>query len=312
MPKQGEHGISWTDVSWPVINGCRRVSEGCRGCYAERLAATRLRHNERYKGLAVYTEKGPRWTGQSRLVEKELLVPLRLRTPSRIFVADMGDLFFEGNSNEDIAAVFGVMAASMNHTFQVLTKRPERAKAWFDWIGEGIGPYIRGHADELRGYFKAGARFETYRGQRVRSRHDAWAKVFNAAGVQSWPLPNVHLGFSAEDQETYDARASKLVHGCPAAVYWASLEPLLGPIKLRGTGHIHLSWVVAGGESGPTARSMDPAWVRSLRDECVESGIAFHFKQWGAFDADGVKRGKKHTGRMLDGREWHEFPRSAT
>jgi protein gp37 len=301
MPKQGKNGISWTDVSWPVINGCRRVSDGCRGCYAERLAATRLRHNERYKGLAIYTPKGPRWTGASRLIVPELAVPLRLRKPQRIFVADMGDLFFEGNSNEDIAAVFGIMAAAPRHTFQVLTKRPERAAEWFAWAAPGAFDRVLCHADDaLKGDGDSRKAFA----------HLAWAG--RGGRPSAWPLSNVHLGFSAEDQETYNARAGKLVHGCPAVVHWASLEPLLGPIDLRGTGSLHLSWIVTGGESGPTARPMDPAWVRSLRDQCVESGIAFHMKQWGAFDANGVKRGKKHTGRVLDGREWLEFPEART
>lgn len=294
MPKQGKDGISWTDVSWPVINGCRRVSEGCRGCYAERLAATRLRHTERYRGLAVYTAGGPRWTGSSRLIVPELVVPLKLKKPQRIFVADMGDLFFEGNTNEDIAAVFGVMAAATRHTFQVLTKRPERAAEWFKWVGPNPIDKCVCVADDA---------LESLIPQATRALWFAPGR-----GARHWPLPNVHLGFSAEDQDTYNARAGKLVHGCPAVVYWASLEPLLGPIELCGTGRIHLSWCVVGGESGPTARPMDPAWVRSLRDECVENGISFHFKQWGAFDEAGLKRGKKHTGRLLDGREWNEFP----
>lgn len=92
--------IEWCDFSWPVLNGCQRKSAGCGdqsggGCYAERLAATRLRHTERYQGLATMTEHGPRWTGESRLDVAELENPLRMRKPQRIFVCEMGDLFKE-------------------------------------------------------------------------------------------------------------------------------------------------------------------------------------------------------------------------
>lgn len=126
--------IAWTDYSWPVVNGCRRISPGCEHCYAERLAATRLCKTPKYKGLSVFGEHGPRWTGETRLWEHDLDGPLKLRTPSKIFVADMGDLFYEGVSDETIATVFGVMRRCSQHTFQVLTKRPERARA-FDWSG---------------------------------------------------------------------------------------------------------------------------------------------------------------------------------
>ena len=153
----GKTSIEWTDVSWPVINGCRRVSRGCENCYAERLAATRLAHLPKYQGLAVIKrgppkvlrrdfadgsvglrqvdgKARPQWTGEARLWAKDLDMPLRLRKPSRIFVCDMGDLFYEEVPDEQIAAVFGVMAACPQHTFQVLTKRPERMREWFRWV----------------------------------------------------------------------------------------------------------------------------------------------------------------------------------
>lgn len=294
--------IEWCDHSWPVINGCRRVSEGCRRCYAEKLTATRLRTQPKYKDLAVYTEGGPRWTGESRLWLPHLGMPLTIKKPSRIFVADMGDLFFEGNSNEEIAAVFGVMAACPQHTFQVLTKRPQRAADWFAWIAATLVSNGGPDVNAARGV-----------------RWHAWnylvdeIKVHNDSQPWVWPLPNVHLGISAENQDAYNERFLVLVHQCPAAVYWVSAEPLLGPIRLRGTGHIHANWIVVGGESGSGARPMHPDWARSLRDECAESGIRFFFKQWGQWgpSSDGqslVSLGKKHSGRLLDGRTWDEFP----
>lgn len=255
--------IEWTDHSWPVLNGCRRKSTGCLNCYAERLIATRLRHTAKYKGLAVYTEGGPRFTGESRLWLPDLAMPIKLRKPSRIFVADMGDLFFEGNSNEEIAVVFGVMAACQRHTFQVLTKRPERAAEWFKWLGDAALDRIACAADEALAALSRAKRAQLFAPGR---------------GPTAWPLPNVHLGVSCENQDAWK-RLAVLVHQCPAAVHWASCEPLLGPIKIGGTGAIHLGWLVLGSESGPGARPMAIEWARSLVDQCIENGIPVFTKQ---------------------------------
>lgn len=111
-----------------------------------------------------------------------------------------------------------------------------------------------------------------------------------------WPN-NVWMGVSVENDE-YTDRIDHL-RSTPAFIKFLSLEPLLGPLEnldLEG-----IDWAIAGGESGPAARPMDPDWVRSIRDQCVEAGVAFHFKQWG-----GVQ--KKQTGRVLDGRTWDELP----
>jgi hypothetical protein len=86
--------IEWCDHSWPIVNGCRRASPGCENCYSERLTATRLAHTPKYKGLAVF-DKGPRYTGETRLWEPHLTLPFEWKTPAKIFVADMGDLFYE-------------------------------------------------------------------------------------------------------------------------------------------------------------------------------------------------------------------------
>jgi protein gp37 len=277
--------IEWTDYSWPVVNGCRRKSEGCRNCYAEKLIATRLRKLPKYEGLAVYSG-GPRWTGETRLWLPELVQPLRKRGPGRVFVADMGDLFYERVSNEDIAAVFGVMAACPQFTFQVLTKRPERAAEWFRWAN--------GRGDEQAGCLHVSlcGALQGFGDWDPEDRH-CEELLSNAA---EWPLPNVHIGVSAEDQDTYNARVPLLVHQVPAVLHFVSIEPQLGPIKLRGTGHIHLGWVICGGESGHPGqvRHFDLRWARSLRDECRESGIPFFFKQAGTmpFDACPTCSGK--------------------
>ncbi len=113
-----------------------------------------------------------------------------------------------------------------------------------------------------------------------------------------WPT-NVWMGVSVESAE-YIYRIDHL-RCIPAETKFLSLEPLIGPLDNLNLSNIN--WVIAGGESGPGARPMDPAWVRSIRDQCLTQKVAFHFKQWGG-------KNKKKTGRMLDGRTWDQFPNS--
>lgn len=293
-----DSGIEWTDATWNPLVGCSRVSAGCEHCYAERFMHRGLHH----KGLTRSTSRGPVWTGEVRLVEKALDLPLRWRKPRRVFVNSLSDLFHEGVSNETIAAIFGVMAASMQHTYQVLTKRPERMRAWFAWIDEhgGLGPYIRSEEgrSKLRGIVRNQftERTELYRGEVVRSAQDGWAMVMNAAAcIGGAPLPNVWLGVSCENQEAADERIPLLLQ-TPAAVRFVSAEPLLGPIDfggglrdtwyyddvMRGQGSLRrLDWIIAGGESGPGARPCDVAWIRSIVEQCRDASVLVFVKQLG-------------------------------
>ncbi len=217
--------IEWTDRAWPVVNGCRRVSPGCKNCWAERLTATRLRHHPRYEGLAVYTDNGPRWTGEQRLAIDVLQEPLRVRTPARWFVANKGDLFGDGVSDEQIAAVFGVMAARPQHTFQVLTKRAERLAQWFAREVDHAGECSEAATREL---------------------WDSRAQEFSRA---QWPVPNVWVGVSVEDQQRAEERIPALLSVPGAAiantthddgyVRWAALQALAplvaqGDVEARG------------------------------------------------------------------------------
>lgn len=290
--------IEWTDATWNPLRGvrgkwhCTKVSPGCKNCYAERI-------NKRFNGPAYKVG-----ADTLRLDDKILEQPLRWRKPRMIFVCSMSDLFHEDAQFDWIAAIFGIMAACPQHTFQCLTKRPERARAFFDWLREErpLPEHGRGcHRERLSAVWKGWYHTE-YRGD--------WLDV--ARG--HWPLPNLWLGVSAEDQERANERIPVLLK-LPAAVRFISAEPLLGSLDLtpwlgrRPLVNPARFWVIVGGESGPGARPMHPDWARSLRDQCVEAGVAFHFKQWGAFNA-GVRMGKKKAGRILDNRTWDQFPQA--
>jgi protein gp37 len=253
--------------TWNPVRGCSRVSAGCAECYAMKFAH-RFSNEVNgkpgpYQGLTTIRKGKVDWAGFARLHPEMLSEPLTWRKPQRVFVNSMSDLFHESLTDVDIAAVFGVMAACPRHTFMILTKRPLRAAQWFKSIDAGaIDRCVCAADDAMR---------ETARAERAR-----WFAP--GRGAASWPLPNVHLGVSCEDQDAWK-RVAVLVHQCPAAVHWASCEPLLGPIKIGGTGAIHLNWLVLGSESGPGARQMDVAWARSLVDQCVENGIPVFTKQ---------------------------------
>ena len=247
--------IEWTEATWNPIRGCRRVSEGCRHCYAERVAARFSSPGQPYEGLAEMTPSGPRWTGVVRLIETVLDQPLRWKKPRRIFVNSMSDLFYEGLADNDIWRIFAVMAAAPQHTFQILTKRAERMRMFLS------DPEARYKLDEA---CEVLARM-------------GWCHADN----WTWPLSNVWVGVSVEDQRTADERIPHLLK-TPAAIRWISAEPLLGSIDL--TSYLdNLDWIVAGGESGPKARPMHLEWPRLLRDQCNQAGVSFFFKQWGEY-----------------------------
>ena len=322
----GKTTIEWTEATWNPVRGCSRLSEGCRNCYAERMAARFARSDmgpaewtarkeggdlPPFHGFAHTTPFGPRWTGRVELIPDMLDIPLRRRKPTTYFVNSMSDLFHEALPDEVIDRVFAVMALCPQHRFQVLTKRATR----------------------MREYLGTGARHTPIM--------DAMNAGWNVrAAALRWPLPNVWLGVSVEDQVTADERIPHLLQ-TPAAVRFVSAEPLLGEINFRWArwepfvpgrwvnhldGLRRLDWVIVGGESGPEARPMKAAWAQSIRDQCVDAKVPFFFKQWGEWlpgmqdgaqvlggqhvnaSDEPIRVGKKAAGRLLDGRTWDEMP----
>lgn len=193
----GTH-IQWTEATWNPVVGCEHVSPGCDHCYAARETSGRLAHLPLYAGLA----KAGRFTGEVRLVPERLDQPLRWHRPRRVFVNSMSDLFHDDVPREFIADVFAVMALAARHTFQLLTKRHGRMRSL---LNDPTFPRLVAN--------------------RVYKRH-------RYAKQPTWPLPNVWLGVSVEDQHWADVRIPPLLD-TPAAVRWVSAEPLLGSVDLR-------------------------------------------------------------------------------
>jgi protein gp37 len=288
--------IEWTDATWNPVRGCKKVSPGCLNCYAVDATARQERlGTPGYDGLVQLRANGKLdFTGEFRFVPKMLDVPLRWKRARTIFVNSMSDLFGEGVTNEQIAAVFGVMAACPQHTFQVLTKRAERMAEWFDWV-VAQDRRLEGTPGRLHCCWEA-LRCEA--AHHPRGDGGPLHTRYSADPDGPWPLPNVWLGVSVEDRKHGLARIEHL-RRIPAAVRFLSIEPLLEDLGVIDVTGVH--WVIVGGESGPDARPMHPDWVRSIREQCVAAGVPFFFKQWGGAN-------KKRAGRELDGRTWDEMP----
>lgn len=297
----GKTKIEWATHQWNPVTGCSKVSQGCKHCYAERewprLAAPRAKPN-------IYT--GRAFTDVMCHPEK-LDIPLGWTKPRRIFVNSMSDLFHESVPDSFIIDVFNVMHDAKQHTFQVLTKRPERMR---DFL---IGTSGCGMGGELMPNVWLGVSVEdqTTADERI-------PVLLQIPAAVRWISAEPLLGpIDLFCKPSYIWKAAHKEHGP------------YGPISERWPIH----WIVVGGESGPQARPMDPDWVRLLRDQCQYAGVPFFFKQWGEWStidnmdetaimttpgstpghkfSDGTcvyRCGKRRAGRELDGRTWDEYP----
>ena len=232
--------IEWTDATWNPVTGCTKISPGCAYCYAEGITL-------RFK------RGGPYLPGKTtiKLHYDRLDAPAKWRTPRRVFVNSMSDLFHDEVPFDFVDKVFLRMAKYDQHTYQILTKRPERMLKYFQWR---------------------------------KNLH--------------WP-DHIWAGVSVENQYWADRRIPLLTR-IPVKVRFLSVEPLLKAIELRSYLK-QIQWVIVGGESGTRPRPMNAEWATRIRDDCLEAGVPFFFKQWGG-------RRNKERGRELDGRTWEEMP----
>lgn len=275
--------IEWTDDTWNPVTGCTRASKGCDNCYAvtmtHRLEA--MGQTEKYGGLTVLNPKGDRhFNGVVRCHEDVLDKPLKRRKPTMYFVNSMSDLFHKDVPFEFIDKVFAVMALCPQHVFQILTKRPERMA---EYLNEESEVFCR-----VLSVADAVCELEEEMGVTLRPPQ---ADEMSQRGLQwpEWPLPNVWLGTSVEDQQAADERIPHLLK-CPAAVRFLSCEPLLGAVDLdpylfgdtRHDGDRNsVDWVIVGGESGPKARECRTSWIRGIVDQCKSAGVPVFVKQLG-------------------------------
>lgn len=295
--------IEWSQRTWNPILGCSMLSAGCAKCYAMKQVATYTDpvQKEIYKPYVSNSPwAGPRWTGAVALHPDQhvLTEPYRWKA-STIFVNSLSDMFHEKLTFEEIGGLFGIMAGTPQHTYQVLTKRAARMRAFFAFLN---------------------AQASTDRGRREVLDTFARALIAKLPGnhvfletTDAWPLPNVWLGTSVEDSKAI-ARIEHL-RACPAAVRFLSCEPLLEELdaselnaqlqfQLEHVSESDVHWVIVGAESGTDARPMEEVWVAKIRDSCQRYHIPFFYKQR-------VDNGKKISLPLLQGRVWQEMPRAS-
>ena len=297
--------IEWTEETWNPAKGCTRVSAGCANCYAERMAI-------RLKGRKA---RGYDDGFEPKILPWQLAKPIKWRAPRSVFVVSMGDLFHESIPFEYVEKVFAIMTLAPQHTYQVLTKRPERMREFFaryETYPGGKRPVFHLDSQDVA-LVKAAMRPRDRAGFSVEDDGDfaGWHVM-----PGKWPLPNAWLGVSAENQSAANRRVPILLE-VPAKIHFVSAEPLLAPITLekwmrprwgeakddglQPLSSTCLDWVIAGGETGPRARQPSEDWFVSLMRECKSGGVPFFFKRLGG-------KGPRSKSRKLQGWKFEEMP----
>jgi protein gp37 len=308
----GATSIEWTDMSVNAIRAydrktgavghyCELLSSGCAHCYAsnlqKRFKMPPFPGKGRLETLPVIDERG-RVIVNDRievgLEQHALDSVLNRKKPTRWFHCDMSDMFGSWVPDVWLDKCFAVMNATLTqlpipedlntkpwHTHQILTKRIDRAHRYIVSRMGGNFPKQGTHPLFAAGRGEGGS---------LRGRGERGADLMNAGAVLSWPLANVWLGTSCENQATADERIPWLLN-TPAAIRFLSLEPLLGPINLEphlgadgkfvNSQGINCDWVIVGGESGHGARPCNVEWIRSIVNQCQAAGVAVFVKQLG-------------------------------
>ncbi len=232
--------IPWADMVLNPWTGCDPVSEGCSHCYAKRMAG-RFWKERKFSQVQFHPER--------------LNEPLKWKQPRRVFVCSMGDFFHDAVETDWINQMLITMMACPQHTFMVLTKRPENIEKRLSTFGRSLGP----------------SRFN-----------------------RSVLLPNLWLGVSVENQKSAEERIPLLLDWrAQPGLKFVSVEPMLGPVDLREW-MPDIKWVICGGETGSRARLIQRHWVTGLRDQCILAGVPFFFKQWGRLQPGSIISGKTY------------------
>lgn len=301
--------ILWCNETLNVVVGCSPVSAGCDNCYAARMASRFSGMGEQFQGLTLPSFGKYTWSGDIEFHAERLGKPFRWKKPRRIFITSLGDLWHPSISNEQIAAVFGVIAACPQHIFMDLTKRPDRRLEWFDWIGKiGIrlsrivltNPSVCGPESSVCAMYSKKHMAQT----------SPIDRFLTACEFPPWPPTNYWCGVSVEDQRTADERIPLLLQ-TPAEKHFVSYEPAIEGVDFdkwigfeneyktrigcnsneRSIGKISL--IITGAETGPHKRPMDLDWARSVRDQCAAACVPFWFKK------------DSYGNEVLDGMEHH-------
>ena len=265
--------IPWTEATLNPVSGCTPVDESCKNCYARAM----IHRYAGCKGWPVHEDVVTLWPERLKQLAK-------WKTPKMIFMPSMGDLFHSKVPDWFLYQVFDAILATPQHIYQILTKRIDR-----------VGQF-------LKQYSKYNVYLESKPMPRDRDK------------AIPLPLDNVWLGVSIGAGQKYADERMPILLSIPAAVRFVSVEPMLEKIDFGFYNHHprygemldshlrHLDWVICGAESGPGRRPFNTEWARDLKNQCVDAGVPFFFKQGHDVNGKVVKMPE------LDGKVWDEMP----
>lgn len=289
--------IEWSEQTWNPTVGCSEVSAGCRECYAAKMAyRLAAMGQEDYKGLTKKLDNGRTvWTGEVRTLQKRLSIPFKNKKPTVYFVDSMSDLFHEEIGFLSIDAVFRVMNDADWHTFQVLTKRPERALQFYEWKRAQFG----GIPWQSKPHVQIGVSVEDQKAadKRIPLLLQIPADVrFLSCEPLLGPVGLTKYLWTGEWLPSYndpDNQFSK-----------EPMEPIGG-----------LQWVITGGESGPQARACKTEWMQEIVEQCKAAAVPVFVKQLGKILAKQLKASDAKGGNINDFPEClkvREFPETVS
>jgi protein gp37 len=276
--------IEWTGKTWNPIVGCSKISAGCQNCYAinqayRNAAIGKTKDNPGrlayYDGLTEKRGNRVEWTGKVAFVPEALEIPLKTKKPTTWFVNSMSDLFHESVKDEQLDQVFAVMALTPQHTYQCLTKRPQRMLEYMNWCERRHNSH-----GKPTSFCRVDAVEAVCREKENYPHYD----------IPQWPLRNAWLGLTVENQATAVERRIPLEALSEQGWFtWVSHEPALEQVDF--TGWEFIRWLVMGGESGPGARPFDVAWPRSVIKWAADNQVDCFLKQLGAFPRIDIAKG---------------------
>lgn len=276
--------IEWTEATWNPMSGCTKISAGCANCYAETMA-------NRLKAMGT---KGYENGFAVTLHPEKLGEPLKRKKPTMYFVCSMGDLFHEDVPFYFIDEMFAIMALTPQHTYQILTKRPEEMRDYFKLEYNGY---------KMTAYASRKIKVKGINRSSTKEIGEAYT-LFESENIL--PLSNVWLGVTIESPKHKDR--IDILRNTPAAKRFLSLEPLLedlGGLNLDG-----IDWVIVGGETGVGARPLQYEWVKNIQAQCEAERVPFFFKKWGkiAYQRGQAMTNAKVFEGIIDGVECRAMP----
>ncbi len=295
--------IAWTNETWNPVVGCTKVSAGCQNCYAEKMAIRqagmeKARYKKNLDSLPKYYDvvnlATRKWNNRIYCDKSALDKPLHWRSPRKIFVCSMGDLFHPSVPFEYILKVIGITTATPWHTYIFLTKRLDRMYDFFACYPDGwlIREGMK-HSSFSSEFFAIDSIKNLLTDKMVSKANDYWKNNYDQSGRGKldgpvpFPQPNLWLGVTCENQKTADERTPILLQ-IPAAVRLVSVEPMLEPVNLLNCNGVmafggiygaFVNWVIIGCESGPNRRPCKLEWVQDLVAQCKAAGVAVFVKQ---------------------------------